>query len=150
MPEDVVVTEQGTLASRLDADTDLITSQQLVILGAQLLKETQRTLQEVAPAGTNTGALYKSLGVSKVYKNIDGDQSIRVGSPLVYAPVIEKGRQPGKKQPPVEFIKIWLVQKAIPIPQGLTLNQYAFLIARKIGKRGTAPKAARNFGRGIL
>ena len=49
------------------------------------------------------------------------------------------GRGPGK-QPPFQDIMDWLNRKKIPTPTGMKQEAFAFLIARKIGERGTDPK----------
>ena len=60
---------------------------------------------------------------------------------LKYGEYVDQGigRGPGK-MPPSQDIINWLTIKRIPIPQGLTTEQFAYLIARKVGKMGTHPK----------
>jgi len=60
---------------------------------------------------------------------------------LTYGNYVDQGIGRGKgKQPPVQAIMDWLTRKAIPIPTGMKQETFAFLIARKIGERGTDPK----------
>lgn len=60
---------------------------------------------------------------------------------LTYGIFVDQGdgRRPGKR-PPVTPIIEWLKAKKIPIPSGLKIEQFAFIIARKIGKEGTHPR----------
>ena len=60
---------------------------------------------------------------------------------LTYGIFVDQGdgRKPGKR-PPVQPLIDWITFKKIPIPQGLTVKQFAFAIANKIKKRGTDPK----------
>jgi len=56
-----------------------------------------------------------------------------VMTPLVYGEVIERGRQPRQKWPPQDAIELW-VRRKLGISDGA--EQVAFLIARKIGRKG--------------
>lgn len=47
------------------------------------------------------------------------------------------GRKPGKR-PPISAIEDWIIRKGLsPIEKNITTSQLAFLIARKIGEKGT-------------
>lgn len=113
--------------------------------------------------GFNTGALKRSINPQLVQEVGDGFRGT-VGSPLVHAPVIEDGRAPGSKPPPIAPIKRWLERKRI-VPTanrrrhdgGVAIHEAAVWhlarnIANKIGKRGFAPpytKGLRMFARGF-
>lgn len=62
------------------------------------------------------------------------DGSLRVYG-LGYSYFLENGRKPGKR-PPKEDIKKWIQDKGIQ-PEGISVDSLAFLIARKIGNKGT-------------
>jgi hypothetical protein len=53
----------------------------------------------------------------------------RISSDLVYAPVMEGGRRPGARQPPVDAIAPWVEAKL-----GSDVSAYA--VARSIGRKG--------------
>lgn len=141
--EDVVVTSKNTgFGDALNLRMKQLVEAKLVLEGNEVLEETRRVLRMLNPKGHATGDLEnKYLGVSVVKPNKQGLLSIRVGAVkegqrMLYAEVLEVGRQPGK-MPPVDVIKGWIQIKQVPLPQGISLDQFAFIIARKIGKKGT-------------
>ena len=79
---------------------------------------------------TDTHTLQRSITheVQTSGANVTG----RVGSNLVYAPVVEYGRSPGRMPPPGALAG-WLRRKGID-------EQYAFVVARSIARRGTRPR----------
>jgi HK97 gp10 family phage protein len=62
-----------------------------------------------------------------------------VRSDAEYGIFVEYGRKPGKGPPfePVNLIKEWVIKKGIAGRNSKQLNQIAFLIGRKIAKKGT-------------
>jgi hypothetical protein len=69
-----------------------------------------------------------------------------VATSVFYLPIVERGRRPGRR-PPVQALVLWVVRK-LGITDEKRARSVAFLIARKIGRRGTEPasmflKAAR-------
>jgi hypothetical protein len=76
---------------------------------------------------TDTHTLQRSITheVQASGQNVTG----RVGSNLVYAPVVEYGRSPGSMPPPGALAG-WLRRKGID-------ERYAFVVARSIARRGT-------------
>lgn len=54
---------------------------------------------------------------------------------LGYSYFLEYGRKPGKR-PPKEAIKQWIADKGI-VPNGISTDSLAYLIARKIGEKGS-------------
>jgi len=61
-----------------------------------------------------------------------------------YAIFVNDGRKPNSKQPPIEPIKKWAIQKGLPDWKDdrgkfISENSRAFLIARAIGRRGIKP-----------
>lgn len=65
------------------------------------------------------------------------------GSVSIYLPdhyeFIDEGRKPGKR-PPTRAIIQWIKEDRIIIPSGMNINQFAFLVARSIGRRGIKPR----------
>ena len=88
-----------------------------------------------------SGSLYDSI----TYIIEDRGKSIEVKLSLNdYAKYIENGRKPGK-WPPISAIQKWIeIKPVLPRPmsngQLPTTAQLAFLISRKIGLEGIAPK----------
>ena len=65
----------------------------------------------------------------------------RVGSSLkdeVYPQVMELGREPGAKQPPISAIEPWV--RRVIRPDEKEVKRIAFLISRKIAKKGIKPR----------
>lgn len=58
-----------------------------------------------------------------------------IANPIIYHDAVEDGRRPGK-MPPVEALIPWVGSK-LGVPPGPARRSVAFLIARKIGARGT-------------
>lgn len=71
----------------------------------------------------DTWRLYRSIGY-----RIKGLR-VEAGSPLEYAQVVEDGRRPGGKMPPIDVIAGWAARHNIPV-------EAAFPIARAIQRRG--------------
>lgn len=83
--------------------------------------------------GLNTGAARSSINYQFLspFPNLVGS----VGSPLEYVPVIEYGRKPGGKFPPVDAIRLW-VKRKLGVPEK-EIDSVAFLVGRHIAKYGT-------------
>lgn len=95
--------------------------------------------QELKDNGSyNTGKLAASIQYSVEQKQWEYNL---VRTMLTYGVYVDQGngRHPGK-QPPVKDLIEWIKFKKIPVPQGLTIESFAFAIARKIGKQGTNPR----------
>jgi hypothetical protein len=90
--------------------------------------------QELIQAKTpvNSGALRQSFIPSRP---IQRGQSItgNVSTPLAYGIVMERGRTPGSKMPPVDAIELWVRRKGIASVESRAV---AFVIARSIAKKG--------------
>lgn len=100
--------------------------------------------QVVARTPVDTGALRDSInhGIDAPFPNLLG----YVGSPRdPYARVIEYGRTPGSRPPPVDAIRLW-VERKLNVPEEEVLG-VAWLIAQHIGLYGftTIPEGARMF-----
>ncbi len=85
----------------------------------------------------NLGTLRASINheIIRPFPNLVG----KVGSPQIYAPVIESGRKPGSRMPPVDAIKLWLFRKKI-VTDLSKLESAAWAVAKHIAKEGFSPK----------
>ena len=107
--------------------------------------------QVVVGTPTNVGTLRASISheIISAFPNLVG----RVGSPQPYAIVIEKGRAPGSRMPPVDAIKLWVIRKLQLPPE--EVEGAAWAIAKHIAKHGfstkgdVGPKGARMFEKGM-
>lgn len=81
---------------------------------------------------TDTGGLRQSVNT----RNIPDGIEIRVDAP--YAAVVEYGRRPGARMPPIEPIRLWAVRKLGMDPDDAA--EAAFGIALSIAIAGTEPK----------
>ena len=109
----------------------------------------QTSIRNEAPHG-NTGNLKNTIGTS--IKDLIG--SVFTGTN--YAVVVEKGRAPGKRNPPAAALMSWLrlstagraymsaMRQKI---KNLTYQTAAFILSRSIGKKGIKPNPF--FTRGI-
>lgn len=61
-----------------------------------------------------------------------------LGSPQRYIEVLERGRRPGGKQPPTNALELW-VRRKLGIRDPTQARAVAFVIGRKIARRGTKP-----------
>lgn len=82
-----------------------------------------------------TGNLYENITYKITPKN--NSFVIDIDAPD-YLAVIEDGRKPNKKFPPVKSIKDWIIAKKIK-PNKITIDSLAFIIARSIAKNGIKP-----------
>lgn len=86
----------------------------------------------VADGLVYTQELFKSWEITK-----EGDTYI-IGSPLVYAQIMDEGRLPGK-MPPVEVLFPWVMDK-IKVKNKEEAKRVAWAIAAKIAKEGIEPR----------
>ena len=84
----------------------------------------------------NFGTLRGSIShqIMSPFPNLIG----RVGSPLPYAIVMEEGRKPGARMPPVDAIKLWVVRK-LQVPPD-EAESVAWAVAKSIAKKGIEGK----------
>ena len=84
----------------------------------------------------NVGTLRDSLNYQIIspFPNLVG----AVGSPSVYAPVMEFGRKPNSRMPPVDAIALWAVRKLGLSPE--EAEGAAWAIAKSIAKKGIEGK----------
>lgn len=83
-----------------------------------------------------TGDLARSIKPLGVTYN--GDEGLTLEYEyLKYGDYVETGAARGAgKEPPFEDIKQWITLKSIPVPSGITVDQFAWAIVKKIGKKG--------------
>lgn len=110
-------------------------------------------IQERTPVGVG-GTLRNSIAASGPRRR--GKQWInRIGTPQVYGPIIEVGRRPNNRMPPLGPIKLWLRRKGRRVgfswKTESELNGLAFVVARKIARKGFShrPHGYRMFGRAL-
>lgn len=112
------------------------------------LQTVQGYIEDEVPV--NTGALSQSF-ISEVTGSQIADMEGRVFSPLAYAIVIDQGRTPGARMPPIDAIELWVKRKGIAkasnsnfgalseLDQEDTLRSLAWAIAKKIQRDGIKP-----------
>jgi hypothetical protein len=108
-------------------------------VGNQLVKALQSNLNRVV--GRSSGALSRSIQ-SVVRETPKGPEVIITMLP--YGPILDAGRGKSTKGGPQQTwrnkIEGWIDIKGITPKQGMTKEQVAFLITRKINRKGYAPK----------
>ena len=86
----------------------------------------------------NTGNLANSIQYKVVQNQYEYDL---VRTMLKYGDYVDQGIGRGSgKMPPVREIIEWIKLKRIPVPTSLTIESFAFAIAKNISKRGTDPR----------
>jgi hypothetical protein len=112
---------------------DLDIQRELVELGSIA----QRMVVADTPRGAS-GLLRGSTAIAM--RGEPGRRSVSVFQSAFYAPIVERGRRPGKR-PPTDALVLWVVRK-LGITDAKRARGVAFLIARKIGRVGTSGSAA--------
>lgn len=120
------------------------------------LAAVRRYFQLNAPRGHASGTLIRSLKISPV-KFINGSYKARAGPTVDYGWWFHQGSGPkagrgARRMPPVDAIYAWVIEKNLvprintktgkrrkAVDMEKARRSLAFLIARKIGKEGTAP-----------
>ncbi len=112
--------------------------------GRELMAEALGLLHRKVTTKTpvNTGQLRSSIGFSSS-RLAGNDIEGRIGTNLGYAIPVERGSRP--HWPPLEPIEFWVRRKLRPPRK--QIRSVAFLVARKISRRGT--KAHRMFEQGL-
>jgi hypothetical protein len=114
-------------------------------VGLEIIAEAKMNLKRNRT--TNTGVLSASGKVQKVEGGEDEGMSIDAGffasdSKEGYAAAVEYGRGPSRRRGPIpleDSLKAW-VHRKLGVGYGKELDQAAFLIARKIHRKGTKPQ----------
>lgn len=117
--------EDPTILERFDQEV----SSTLAELGAY----GQRLVVFNSPRGVSAGAGGFAGSISNELRGTPARRQAVVSSSVFYAPIVEKGRRPGRR-PPLEPIRLWVVRK-LGVNQK-NAREVAFLVARKIGRRG--------------
>jgi hypothetical protein len=107
-----------------------LTARETMIAMRKAVAEVER--QTVPRTPSNTGAL-RGAWTTRVTR---GSRSVKgeVMNPKEYAIVMEKGRRPGARMPPVSAIQYWVTRKFGV--SGKEAESLAFVIARSIGRKG--------------
>lgn len=114
-------------------------SKGLQSVGLEIVAEAKQNLNQNKT--NNTGTLRNSGKVQKDGDDIDAG-FFSSGSSEGYAAAVEYGRGPSKRKGAIPLsttIKAWAHRK-LGIPYGKELDNAAFLIARKIHRKGTKPQ----------
>lgn len=102
------------------------------------LQELAGFVSDEAPVGVS-GNLGQSFASDISGTSID-DLTGRVFSDLPYAIVIDQGREPGARMPPVAALIPW-VERVLEVGGTESeIRQVAFLVARAIGRKGITPR----------
>jgi hypothetical protein len=112
-------------------------------IAAQFDGEIVATLSELAGLGQQLVVARTPRGVTdglrgSVFTELRGTparREARITSSVFYAPIVEAGRRPGRR-PPVDKLISWVTRKLQVAPG--EARHVAFLVSRKIGRRGYA------------
>jgi len=136
---DLVITidaSEAEEAARFFDQFDEFLAQDLNVAMEASLQFVEGQVAGRTPVGV-TGNLQKSIThkIETPFPNMTG----YVFSPLAdYARVIEYGRTPGAKPPPVDAIQLWVTRK-LQVPEE-SIEEVSRLIALAIGHRGFSPE----------
>jgi hypothetical protein len=111
----------------------------------------QQTIGVVAEQMQNNLKANRSIASGNLFRSISPQQTVNkegsINSVLEikawYAELVDQGidpRGPGR-QPPIYPIQQWIKRKSISVPSGLSIESFAFAIAKKIAKQGQKKKA---------
>ena len=135
------MTDIRELAKRFPIPTRREIEAVLDIIVRRLEKEVvEETPRGVSAEGGLAGAVF-----GEVVTQGDKVTGI-VGNPVPYGEVIERGRRPGKRRPPIEPLIPW-VRSKLGISDEKEARGIAYVIAKKIGMSGfkTIPEGAKMF-----
>ena len=115
----------------------------MITIEEALLRVGEELKQAMTAELKSNGSYYTgNLAGSIQYKVEQRDYEYNlIRTMLKYGNYVDQGigRGPGR-QPPVKEIIEWIQFKKIPVPSSLTIESFAFAIARKIGREGTNPR----------
>lgn len=134
MPVEVRIEKDVTEIAKLRDITTTKVNQFAAAVSDELVTEVKDQIYHTDTIAS--GRLFRSI-TSQVIGQFSTNIQVAVGSSLPYAEFAEEGRNPGK-QPPVDLIMQWMVDKGVDSPYGLESG--AYLIARSIGEKGTSGK----------
>jgi hypothetical protein len=88
-----------------------------------------------------SGNLLRSIKVNNTENQEVFTTTVTTG--VKYANWVDKGTgdRGAGKQPPIAPIEAWIKRKSISVPSGITVEQFAFAIAKKIAKKGQRKRA---------
>lgn len=113
---------------------DAMLKAQDALLNEFIIQAKIQLQQQGSDVTGNLANSFESEGV-----DVDGDNLFLNYSYKKYGDYVETGasRGPGKP-PPFQDIKNWIQLKRIPIPSGLSVDQWAWIVTRKIGREGSS------------
>lgn len=98
------------------------------------LVEQTRGAASANPAGKGTGGAVNSGSFLRLWRSFPLPDGALVTNTSPYGPIIEYGRRPGAKMPPLLAIGLWL-QRRLGL-SAADARSRAFLVARAIKRRG--------------
>ena len=96
----------------------------------EVIAEVRRVIAPARDTGTTAGSITSDARGSNM-QNV----GLRVYSPLVSAAVLESGRRPGGRMPPIAALKAWAARK-------LGDERLGFVVARAIARDGSPKRRA--------
>ena len=118
-------------AAKMEKQADDVVGAKLTEIGLIF----ERAVKEETPLGATKllrGSIFSEPRGTPV-------REVLIGSPLIYAPIQERGRQPGRF-PPSGPIMLW-VKRKLGVANPKEIKAVAFLVARKIARKGTSGAA---------
>lgn len=135
------LTELRELAKRFPVTTRREIEAVLDLVVRRLEKEVvEKTPRGVSAEGGLAGGVFgEVVMLGEQFKGI-------VGDPVPYGEVIEKGRRPGRRRPPIEPLIPW-VRSKLGVSDEKEARGIAYVIAKRIGASGfkSIPKGAQMF-----
>lgn len=107
------------------------------IEGQQII---QAEIDATSPPPVDRGTYRRSFKVAKT------ESGVSIYNPLLYASVLEEGRRPGGKMPPLDEITRWVIRKGLVKGRGRGASRdkaaraIAYVIARGIARKGMKPR----------
>jgi hypothetical protein len=98
------------------------------------LQQRTRTAPSANPSGVGHGGAVNTGNYLRRWRTMRHADGASVYNPTPYAGVIDLGRRPGSRMPPIGIIARW-IQRRLAVPEAAA-RQSAFVIARAIAQRG--------------
>lgn len=139
----VTLTPEGLVASYLRLGEQYPAAIRRGLLSASLraipaLQKATRQAQPASPDGVGQGGAVNTGAYLRAWKSRPVEDGFAVTNDSPYSGIIEQGRAPGGKMPPIEPIARWAQRRL-----GLSRDKaqgVAFAIAKRIQKRGLAAR----------
>ena len=127
-----IVSNQSSLQA-LSRDYPVVVREEVKRALGEILARFEKRVLELTPRGVGGEAGLAGSIHGEVAEYGEGFRATE-GTPLEYGEVVELGRRPGKRRPPIEPLMLWLMRKhGLPEEEA---KQAAFGLAINIGKFG--------------